>query len=90
MKELTIKFKFDGVGTSPDEISVFEKKYHVIFPEYLKAFLLTYGGTKVAENKYLNQYTVSIFLPLLDNRNASIGMILPVVRDAEDGAGRED
>lgn len=90
MKALTIKFKFDGVGTSTDEISVFEKKYRIIFPEYLKAFLLTYGGTKVAENNYLNQYTVSVFLPLQDSKNASIGMILPVVRDVEDGAGRED
>lgn len=90
MKELTIKFKFDGVGTSSDEISEFEKKYDVIFPEYLKVFLLTYGGTISEENKYGTQYTVNVFLPLLENRNASIEMILPVVRDEEEGAGRND
>ncbi|SHN34330.1 SMI1/KNR4 family protein [Chitinophaga sp. CF418] len=90
MKELTINFKFDGVGTSMDEISEFEKKYHVIFPDYLKAFLLVYGGTKIEETKYLTQYTVSVFLPLLENRNASIEMILPVVRDVEEGGGRND
>ncbi len=41
-----------------------KKRHHVIFPDYLKAFLLTYGGTKIQENKYLTQYTVSGFLPL--------------------------
>ncbi|MCS3799150.1 SMI1/KNR4 family protein [Niastella sp. OAS944] len=90
MKELTIKFKFDGVSTSSDEISAFEKKYDIIFPEYLKAFLLTYGGTTTEEHKYLDQYTVNDFLPLQENRNASIEMILPVVRDEEEGAGRND
>ncbi|SDG26741.1 SMI1/KNR4 family protein [Chitinophaga filiformis] len=90
MKKLTIKFKFDGVDTSTNEISLFERKYHVIFPDYLKAFLLIYGGTRVEENKYLTQYTVSNFLPLLENRNASIEMILPVVRDEEEGVGRND
>ncbi len=90
MKKLTIKFKFDGVATSTDEISEFEKKYHVIFPDYLKSFLLTYGGTNIEEDKYLTQYTVSSFLPLLENRNASIEMILPVVRDVEEGVGRND
>lgn len=90
MKELTIKFKFDGVGTSTEEISEFEKKYDIVFPDYLKTFLITYGGTKIEENKYPDQYTVSVFLPLLENRNASIEMILPVVRDEEEGAGRND
>lgn len=90
MKDLTIEFKFDGVATSTDEISAFEKKYDVIFPDYFKAFLLTYGGTIIEESKYLSQYTVNVILPLLENRNASIEMILPVVRDEEEGVGRND
>ena len=90
MKELTIKFKFNGVATSTEEIAAFEKKYDVIFPDYFKVFLLTYGGTIVEECRYLDQYTVNDFLPLLENRNASIEMILPVVRDEEEGVGRND
>ena len=90
MKKLSINFKFEGVDTSADDILAFERKYHVIFPDYLKAFLLIYGGTKVEENKYLTQYTVSVFLSLLENKNASIEMILPVVRDEEEGVGRND
>ena len=89
MKELTIKFKFDGIDISTNEISEFEKKYDVVFPDYLKSFLLTYGGTTTEENRYLDQYTVNDFLALLGNRNASIKMILPIVRD-EEGVGRND
>jgi hypothetical protein len=90
MKKLTITSP--GVLISIDDIVDFEKKYELIFPDYLKEFFLLYNGAGTEEYRYLKgpSYSVNSFLPLYSDINASLDLILPAVRDPEEGIGRND
>jgi hypothetical protein len=91
MKELTIRYK--ELSVSIDEISDFEKKYDITFPDYFKEFLLLYNGAGLVENWLIQDETIYIvnnILPLHSNINASIELILPAVKDPVDGIGRND
>ena len=90
MRELTIEQLF--VNISKEDILLFEKNFSIVLPEYLRTFFLKYNGARTKEYKFHNEvdYLVSSFLPLLENRNASVELILPAIRDEEEGIGRYD
>ncbi|CAM3139271.1 SMI1/KNR4 family protein [Flavobacterium frigoris] len=87
MRHLTIDSSF--IPLNKDEIELFELANNVVLPNYLKDFFVKYNGAKILEAFYGDQYYIS-FLPLLKNRNASVELILPAVRDEEEGIGRND
>jgi hypothetical protein len=90
MRDLTIEKLF--IPISKEDILFFENKFSVLLPEYLQNFFLKYNGARTKEHRFHNEvdYIVNSFLPLLENRNASVELILPAVRDEEEGIGRYD
>lgn len=91
MRKLTITSS--GVPISIDDILDFEKKYELIFPDNLREFFLLYNGASTEEYKFFYNgisYSVNSFLPLYSNINASLELILPAVKDPEEGIGRND
>ena len=87
MKQLNIKRGY--IQIEIDEINLFQIRNKLVLPSFFIEFLLKYNGAKINENCYRDEYIISNFLPLLINRNASIELILPAVRDKED-IGRDD
>lgn len=91
MKQLAIIS--NSIKLSDKEIDFFELKYKIHFPSFFVDFLREYNGAETEEHIYSSdniKYVVNNFLPLLENRNASIEQILPVVRDEEEDIGRSD
>lgn len=90
MKTLTIDGFF--INISKDDIHYFETKYKIELPEYLKDFILKYNGTSTNECVFTTNtnYIVNSFLPLLENRNASVELMIPIIRSEEEGFGRFD
>jgi hypothetical protein len=90
MRELTKEFFF--IDISKEDILLVERKFSIVLPEYLRTFFLKYNGARTKEYRFHNEvdYLVSSFLPLLENRNASVELILPAIRDEEEGIGRYD
>lgn len=90
MKRLTIEDFF--IHLSQEDILLFEKKFSIKLPEYLRTFFLKYNGARTKEYRFHNKvdYIVNSFLPLLENRNASVELIIPALRDEEEGIGRYD
>ena len=88
MRKLIIKQFFTEVSDA--EIAEFEAMNDIVFPEFFKAFIKDYNGSKVYENCFQGKYIISNFLPLKKNRNASIELIMPAIKSEEEGIGRDD
>lgn len=90
MKILTVKFVLNGVQ---QEDMLFFEANNLRLNGNQRQFVLDYGGKKVRENCYIfedNYYIVSMLLPVKICNNPSIESILPIIRDTEEGIGRED
>lgn len=88
MKKLTVKRKLNEV--TEVDVAKFQKDEGLTLPAFLIEFFLSYGGAKVVENIYKGEYVTSFFLPLYSSINPSAALILPAVRDPEEGVGRFD
>lgn len=90
MKKLNIKFTFTNVE---DEDFDFLISNGLTINEDIKQFLKNYGGKKIVENCFSfgeTYYIISMVLPIKINQNPSIELILPALRDIDEGIGRND
>lgn len=88
MKKLNIKRGFIPIENK--EIILFQDNNNIILPVFFIDFMREYNGAKIHENCFDEEYVVSNILPLLKCQNASIELILPAVRNKEEGIGRDD
>lgn len=92
MTELTLISKKTQI--TKEDILLFEQKYQLQFPLFLRRFMTKYGGGQTEECVYRPNFgsmlVVAHFLPLWLQRNASIELILPAIQDDAGEIGRKD
>jgi hypothetical protein len=88
MKNLKIINQF--IPLDSKTIFDFQMKYSIAFPDYFSDFLIEYNGAETHYCIYRDKYVINNFLPLLLNRNASIELILPAIRNENEDICRND
>ena len=73
MKELTVQFS--GKKSSSEELEYFQKTNDTPLPNNFLEFFKEYEGCRVKENTFQDRFTISRFLNLNSERNASVTKI---------------